>query len=152
MSINHNEHKNKKHLTALLTAFGMTVLVGLLIVAVGVNALLLNKPASAAASAASEASASQPAASQPAAAQSGVDQAAVQQLQDQIAQYQSRETQYQSELQQAADTLNQANQQVQQYQQLTQALINAGVIQITSNGQVIVGSAFQPGSSSDDND
>jgi hypothetical protein len=132
MAIRNRDSKSKKNIVALLAAFGMTLLMGVVILAVGANALFLNKisPAQAAAPTNQTATA---------------DQASIQQLQDLVSQYQSREQQYKSELQQATDSLNQANQQLQQYKQLTQALIDAGVIQINSNGQVMLGSGFRSG-------
>ena len=126
MAINNKDPKIKKNIAALLTAFGMTVLMGILILAVGVNALFFNTPSIA------------QAAGQPGQAASA-DQNTTQQLQDLITQYQSREGQYKSELKQATESLNQANQKLQQYQELTQALIDAGVIQVTSDGQVMIG-------------
>jgi peptidyl-tRNA hydrolase len=126
MAIKNKDPKNKKNIVALLAAFGMTLVMGILILGVGINALFFNKisPAQAAV---------------PTSQAAAADQASIQQLQDLVSQYQSREGQYKSELQQATDSLNQANQQIQQYKQLTQALIDAGVIQINSNGQVSLG-------------
>jgi peptidyl-tRNA hydrolase len=132
MAIKNRDSKSKKNIVALLAAFGMTLLMGVVILAVGANALFFNKisPAQAAV---------------PTSQAVAADQATIQQLQDLVAQYQSRETQYKSELQQATDGLNQANQQIQQYKQLTQALIDAGVIQINSNGQVSLGRGVRSG-------
>ncbi len=62
----------------------------------------------------------------------------VKQLQDLVRQYQQREQQYQQQLNTAANRLNQANQQLQSYQQLISALQQAGVIQISANGQVYI--------------
>jgi chromosome segregation ATPase len=67
------------------------------------------------------------------------DQATIQELQSTIAQYQQRETQYKQELQQAADKINETSQQNQQFRQLITALQNAGVIQITQDGRVLLG-------------
>jgi hypothetical protein len=132
MSIHSNNPKSRNRLAALLAAFGMTLVMGLLIVAVGLNALLFNPTGVAKAAG-------------PASQASSADQANVQQLQDLVAQYQSRETQYKSELQQAGDQLAQANRQLEQYQQLVQALINAGVIQISSDGRITLGRGAAPG-------
>jgi ribosomal protein S19E (S16A) len=55
-----------------------------------------------------------------------------------LAEYQSRESQYQEELQQAADQITQISQQNQQYRQLFQALQNAGAIQVTSDGRILI--------------
>jgi hypothetical protein len=139
MAIPHKESKNKKNFVALLTAFGMTTLMGIIILVVGANALFFNKISPA------------QAAGQPNQA-SLADQATIQQLQDLVSQYQSREAQYKSELQQATDGLDKANQQLQQYQRLTQALVDAGVIQITPDGRVSLGRGARPGfGSGDDN-
>lgn len=115
----------RKTLPAIAAALGMSVFIGLAIVAFGLNALF-----------------NQNVSPVQAAAETGTNIAAIQttnqDLQTTISQFQAREAQYQSELQQAADQINQLNQQNLQYQQLVQALQNAGVIQITSNGQVLV--------------
>ena len=124
----------RKTIPALIATICMTVFIGLAILAFGLNALL-NKNGSVV-QAASQ--------TDPPVA---VSQASIQDMQSTISEYQAREAQYQKELQQAADLLNQANQQNAQYQQLFQALQNAGVIQITPNGQVFIsrGSGFPRG-------
>lgn len=126
-----------KHIAAIAAALAMTVLITLVMLVVGANALF-NQNVTTTAQAAgltSAATASDPAAS---------DQALIDQLQAQISQYQARESQYQTELQNAADQINQLNQQDQQYKSLFSALQNAGVIQITSDGRVFIPNAFPP--------
>jgi len=142
MAIN-KDSKIKKNIVALLAAFGMTSLMGILILAVGINAIFTNKI--------NPAQAADPT-NQATILAATADQITIQKLQNLVLQYQSREGQYKSELQQATESLNQTNQQLQQYQQLTQSLINGGVIQITSDGQVLPGMAYQPNSRSDDDD
>jgi len=73
------------------------------------------------------------------------DPPSVQQLQDLIAQYQSREQQYQAqltqaqqEIQQASNQIRQANSQIQQYQALIQALQQRGVITIGQDGTIYI--------------
>ena len=78
------------------------------------------------------------------------DQVSVQELQALLEQYQQREAQYRSEIQQAAGQINQLNQQNQQYQQLIQGLQDAGVIQITSDGQVMIARSSRPRFENDD--
>jgi TolA-binding protein len=128
----------RKTLPAYLAALGMTGMIGVCILAFGVSTLLSRKTAPV----------------QVAATQAPVvfnQQSTVQQLQDQIAQYQqreaqyqAREAQYQTQLQQVIDQLNQLsqqNQQYQAYQDIVTTLENAGVIQIASDGSVIVNRA-----------
>jgi uncharacterized protein YlxW (UPF0749 family) len=118
----------RKTLPAYLAALGMTGMIALCILAFGVSALLNRRTAPV----------------QDAATQAPVSydqQATIQQLQDQIAQYQAREATFQSQLQQAADQLSQLSQQNQQYQaykDIVTTLENSGVIQIASDGSVIV--------------
>ena len=130
MTISNNDSRNKKKIVALIAAFGMTILMGILILAVGVNILFFNTPSVALAAGQTNQTVDS-------------SQTTVQQLQDQISQYQAREVQYKSELKQATDSLNQANQQIQQYKQLTQALIDAGVIEISADGRVTLGRALR---------
>jgi uncharacterized protein YlxW (UPF0749 family) len=128
----------RKTLPAYVAALGMTGMIALCILAFGVSAFLNRKTALV----------------QSSVTQTPVvfdQQATIQQLQDQVAQYQereaqyqAREAQYQSQLQQAADQLSQLSQQNQQYrayQDIVTALENAGVIQIASDGSVIVNRA-----------
>jgi nitrogen fixation/metabolism regulation signal transduction histidine kinase len=118
----------RKTIPAYLAALGMTGLIAVCILAFGVSALLNRKTAPV----------------QAAATQAPVvldQQATIQQLQEQVAQYQARETQFQSQLQQAVaqiSQLNQQNLQYQAYQDIVTTLVNAGVIQIASDGSVIV--------------
>ena len=140
MQQNHTVSPNKKTFPALVAALSMTVFIGLAVIALGLNAFF-NQNVSVA-----------HAANQPD-PQTIADQSTIQNLQATISQYQQRENQYQGELQQAADQNNQISQQNQQYQQLVQALQNAGILQITSDGQVFVsrGQGFSPERNSNGN-
>lgn len=124
----------KKTLPALVAAVSMSIFISLAVLAFGINALF-NQNVSVAQAAGQ---------SDPAVA---TNTTTIQDLQATISQYQERENQYKTELQQAADQINQANQQNLQYQQLFQALQRAGVIQITSDGQVFISRSpgFSPG-------
>ena len=128
-----------KTLPALVAALSMTVFIGLTVLAFGLNALF-NKNASAAQTT-----------DQPD-FQVAADQVTIQDLQENISQYQERENQYLSELQQAADQIDEISQQNLQYKQLTQALQNAGVIQVTQDGQVLVSRSASVDSSFRDDD
>jgi septal ring factor EnvC (AmiA/AmiB activator) len=68
-------------------------------------------------------------------------QALVAQYQQREQQYQQREQQYQDQLNQARQQLRQASQQVQQYQNVLEALQQAGIIQI-DNGQIFIPRQF----------
>jgi uncharacterized protein YlxW (UPF0749 family) len=122
-----NSHPShfRKTIPAFAAALGMTALIALCILAFGLNAVL------------NRSTVPVQAAVQPAAA-ALAGQETVQQLQEQIAQYQARETQFQTQIQQAADQINQLSQQNQQYQSLIQSLQDAGVIQITPDGRVLI--------------
>jgi uncharacterized protein YlxW (UPF0749 family) len=135
MTVITRTNKMYKHIPAVLAALGMTLVVGIAMFALGLNALINNggsqvKDAPALAQVSSSAT---------------VDQANLQKLQGLISQYQTRENQYQTELNQAAQKLDQANAQIQQdqaqlqqYESLLMALQNAGVIRITSDGRVLL--------------
>lgn len=126
MQISHAKSPTKKVIPAVIAGLSVSVFLVVAILALGLNALF-NTNVTATKNA------------DPPSSQMTSDQATIQQLQATISQYQSRETQYQNELQQAADQINQINQQNLQYQQLIQALQNAGIIQITQDGRVFVG-------------
>jgi uncharacterized protein YlxW (UPF0749 family) len=128
----------RKTLPAYLAALGMTGMIALCILAIGMGALLNRRTAPV----------------QVAATQAPVvfdQQPVIQQLQDQVAQYQEREAQYQareaqlqSQLQQATDQLGQLgqqNQQYQAYQDIITTLENAGVIRIAGDGSIILNRA-----------
>jgi hypothetical protein len=123
----------RKTLPAFTAALGMTALIGLCILAFGVNALLNRNTVPV------------QAAPQTGAAQTAQDPS-LQTLQDQITQYQAREAQYKTQLQQAADQINQLTTQNQNYQNLVNYLQNAGLIQISPDGRVFL----NRNSSSDD--
>ena len=136
MQKKHPVSQTQKTLPALFAALSMTVFIGVAILAFGLNALS-NQNVNVTQAAAQPDS------------QVVVDQATIQDLQATISQYQAREVQYQSELQKAADQISQQN---LQYQQLTQSLQNAGVIQITPDGQVFItrGAEVRSGFGDDD--
>ncbi len=139
-----------KQIPALIAAFVITAIIGAGMFIVGGSALAnkntvttYNSPSGAvAASNVSNVSASDPAAS-------SQTQAQVAQLQDLINQYKARDQQYQAQITQAEqqlsqynDQLTQANQEIQQFQSLLAELQSRGVIQITSNGQILIPRGF----------
>ena len=105
MSTNNQPNNRKKHLPALIIAFGMTALVAIAMLGLGANALFNNNVTSAEAA--------------PAVTEVVIpEDASAEDLQAVISEYQAREAQYQAELTQAADQLNTANAKVQQYETL----------------------------------
>ena len=131
----------RKTMPAYMAALGMTALIGLCVLAFGLNALLNRNTVPVQAAPENSAASGSSAALQAIPALTG--QETPEQLRALIAQYQSRDTQFQTQLQQAADQINQLSQQNQQYQNLITALQNAGVIQITSDGRVLIGRGFR---------
>ncbi len=119
----------KKHYTALLTAFAMTIFIAGGMFLVSANALLNKNGVPVANSLADTKATAQVTSAQ---------DAQIQQLQSQVAQYQSREQQYKSELSSAGQQLQQANDQIRQYQMLLLALQNRGYIQIGQNGEIFI--------------
>lgn len=149
-----------KTFPAILFALGITAVVAIVMVVIGANALVnpntvpvANAPSSSVAAAsynpnskAGDSPSSSQSASSAQSAQTAQNQQLAQ-LQALVAQYQSRETQYQSELNQAIQQLNNANSQLQQdnqeiaqFQQLLQAMQQDGLITITSDGRIFLGS------------
>lgn len=116
--------KNNKHIPAFTAALAITLVVGFALFAIGVEAVFNSRV-----DAVQAASSDLPVID----AQQIQD---VQQLQELVTQYQAREQQYQSELQQAASQLNEAQAADQQYQAILSGLQNAGLIQITPDGQI----------------
>jgi len=124
----------KKQIMAVLTAFLMTVLIGVFIFAIG-GAAFFNTMGTQAANAPSDVSLI---------SNTNVSQAdQVAQLQNLISQYQDHEQQYQQREQQLQEQLAQANSQIQQDQQMIQqvqmllsALQQRGLISITSDGRI----------------
>jgi septal ring factor EnvC (AmiA/AmiB activator) len=111
-----------KRIQAVIAAVMITGLVGLGMLAIGVNAALNPNTV-----AVSNAPGDPPA---PAvAATSSQTQTQINHLQDLIAQYQNREKQYQAEL-------NQADTQLQQYQALLAELQRRGLIRVNSDGSI----------------
>ncbi len=121
-----------KRFQALIAAVIITALVGAGMLAIGANALLnpntvvaANAPASSTISGGpTTGNASAAANTSPAAAQ-----AQIQQLQNLVAQYQSREQQYQA-------LLNQDQAQLQQYQALLNELQRRGIIRVNGDGTI----------------
>jgi uncharacterized protein YlxW (UPF0749 family) len=123
------ENIMRKQVVAAIFALGITVVVALSMLVVGVNAAtnpngvaVSNAPASAA-GVSTDTSSYQ-------------DQIA--QLQSQIAQYQAREQQYQAALNSDNQQLSQAAQEKQMIQQLLAYLQSRGLIQINNQGQILV--------------
>ena len=111
-----------KRLQALIAAAVITVMVGLGMLAIGINAVL--NPSPVAASGATGLSS--------AASTGDSAQAQIASLQNTIAQYQNREKQYQAQL-------DQAQAQIQEYQSVLIQLQRLGVIRINSDGTVQLG-------------
>ncbi len=111
---------------ALIATLVTTIVVGVFLLGIGLNALF--NPSTVVAAQA------------PAAASSTTDPSAtgqVQQLQNLIAQYQARDQQYQQQLNTLKQQLNDTNTSLQQYQMILSQLQQIGVIQI-QNGQIYV--------------
>lgn len=118
-----------KKFAAILAALLITVCIGLAMFALGANALL-NPNGAAFASAPGNSNTTTSGSNVNSALASDPNAAQVKQLQDLVAQYQQREKQYRDQLNQARQQLGQASQQIQQYQNLLEALQQAGIIQI----------------------
>lgn len=116
-----------KRLEAIIAAAIITGVVALSMLLIGINALINPNSVAVSDSPASVALNSTTTNTSPTA----VDPAQVTQWQNLITQYQNREKQYQAQL-------DQANTQLQQYQQVLTELQSAGVIRITSNGQILL--------------
>jgi len=123
-STDNKRSKNKHHIPALITAFGVTVLLGIVMIALGANAFfktnLINAKAATNVETIDLASASP------------------EEIQALIEQFQKREAQYQTELEQAASQINDANSQIAGYQSILGQLQALGVIQVNANGQISV--------------
>ena len=122
-----------KHATALIAAFLITIVVGLGMFVIGGNAAL-NKDGSTPLDSPQQANSQQANLAAPV----GDNQSRIDQLQSLVTQYQQREQQYQNELNTAQQQLDQANTTIGQYQQLFQALIQRGVIQVDQSGRVLI--------------
>jgi hypothetical protein len=119
----------KKQYTALLVAFAVTfcMAAGMLLVS---GSALLNKNGLPVANSPAQATAT--------AVAKSAEQVQLQQMQNLVAEYQTREAKYQSELSTAGQQLQQANDQVRQYQMLLAALQNRGVISVDASGRVSI--------------
>jgi septal ring factor EnvC (AmiA/AmiB activator) len=109
---------------ALIAAFVMTAVIGVLMLVAGGSALF-PAPVVSASSA------------DPAAGASAANEQ-VAQLEARIAEYQAREQQWQQRLDQAQEQINQVSTELGQYQQLVSSLQEMGVLTIDNNGQVFV--------------
>ncbi len=135
--------KNAKKWPAFIAALIITGILAIGLILIGFNALFNpNTVAVANAPGTSSHVSSATASSGSQSAQLQQMQSLLSQYQQRIQQYQSREQQYQQQLQQAQQQLQQVEQQSQQAVQLIQALQQAGVIQINSNGQVFLRGGF----------
>ncbi len=112
---------------ALIATLVTTIVVGVFLFGVGLNALF-NPNTVAAAQAPASAAMPDP---------SGSSAAQVQQLQSLIAQYQSRDQQYQQQLNTLKQQLNTTSTSLQQYQMILTQLQQMGVIQV-QGGQIYV--------------
>ena len=123
-----------KNFNAIITAFFMTGLIGIVLFGFGFNALInkntvptLDSPASNTLTntASSTGNTANTSTSQTS------NQAQIQQLQNTV-------TQYQDQLNQAVQEINAQNAQLTQYQQLIQELINRGIIVVRQNGTILI--------------
>jgi biotin-(acetyl-CoA carboxylase) ligase len=115
-----------KHLTALIAALGMTAVVGLAMLGIGLNAMLNQNTVQ---------TQDSPAGS---AAQISASPAQLEQMQSLIQQYQVRDQQYQSQLNTVVQQLNQRNAQLQQFTQLLLELQSRGLIFIQPDGTILI--------------
>ena len=109
----------KKQFPALVAALLVTGFIAFAMIVTGANALV-NKNGTAVSNDPASVSAN-----------TGINQGQIDQLQARINEYQQREAQYQQLLQQD-------QQQIQQYQQFMFALQQAGLIQIRSDGTILI--------------
>jgi hypothetical protein len=126
-----------KRLSALISAAIITGLVGLGMLAIGVNAAI-NPNTVAVSNAPGDPAADASVASPNAPAQTTQLQDLVAQYQDREKQYQAQIAQYQSREQQYQAQLNQASTQLQQYQQLLIEMQRRGLIRINSDGSILL--------------
>lgn len=119
----------KKHYTALLTAFAITLCIGAGMFLISAGALLNKNGVPVADS---------PAAATATAEVKTAEQAQIQQLQSLVNEYQTREVTYQNELSTAGQNLQQATDQLRQYQMVLLALQNRGYIMISSDGRITI--------------
>ena len=141
-----------KRVQALVAALVMTVLIGLCMLAVGVNAVfnqntvpILDAPPSAAAASNQVDSPNQVNSQAPSQSDSLVQQYQarekqyqdqIQQLNNLVKQYQDREKQYQTQLNQANAATQQATQTAQQLQNILAELQRRGIIRVMSDGSI----------------
>ena len=119
----------KKHYTALLAAFLITLCIGAGMALVSGSAMLNQKGLPIA---------DTPAEATATAEYISAEQAQIAQLQKLVAEYQTRELTYQNELADAGQQLEQAKVQIQQYEMILLALQSRGIISIDPNGRVVL--------------
>jgi len=119
----------KKQIPALIATF---LIIGFLAVAMGATSVsaLTNKNGTPNSSVAS-------------AATINTNQTQIDQLQTQITEYQQRELQYQQLLANDQSQIQQASDQIKQVQQLLVALQQKGLIQVRSDGTIMISSSTQ---------
>ncbi|MEJ2757810.1 MAG: hypothetical protein P8046_04935 [Anaerolineales bacterium] len=120
---NNKRSKSKHHIPALVTAFGITFLLGIVMLALGANAFFKTNLINAKAASVETID---------------LQTASPEEIQTLIETYQKREAQYQKELDQAAQQLSDANSQIAGYQSVLHQLQSLGVIQVSANGQISV--------------
>ncbi len=125
-----------KRKPALIAAFLTTLVIAIVMVLVGANALFNPNSIPVSAAAPTTVAASDTGGVVAVSANTTTDQ--VQQLNALIAQYQAREQQYQQREQQYQQQLTDASSQVQDLQSVLQQLQRMGVIRIDQNGQISV--------------
>lgn len=114
----------KKQIPAFLAALFVTGFIALAMIVTSANALM-NKNGTVVSN-------------DPANNTTSIDQAQIDQLQARIEEYQQRESQYQQLLQDSQQQLQQASAQNQQFRQFVLAMQQAGLIQIRSDGTVLI--------------
>jgi peptidoglycan hydrolase CwlO-like protein len=131
-----------KRLQGLIAATLVTVIIGLGMVAIGVNAAsnadsvpVSDSPAQVSATTSQVVNVSNTAADQ---AQIDQLQATVKQYQAREKQYQDREKQYQTELAKVTQQMNDATAQAEQLKQILVALQQRGVINISEDGRISI--------------
>lgn len=135
-----------KKLPAIIATFVTTLVVGVIIFLIGMNALFnpnsvqaSNSPTDPAASTSAATSSQDKNISANSSAAASAQAAQIQQLQSRINEYQTREKTLTSNLQQSQQQLQQAQQQLSQYQQVLQQLQQIGLIRIGQDGTIMLG-------------
>ena len=127
-----------KRLRGLIAATIITVLVGLGMLAIGVNAASNTDSVPVSDSPGQTSTVASNAAPDQTQAQINQLQGLIKQYQDREKQYQDREKQYQSELSSVSQKLSDATAEVDQLQQVLIALQQRGVIRISNDGRISI--------------